>query len=143
MKESRGGHWGEEQGEKKMLNSPNKMLFLTATWINKCYNPKHNESDTCAAITKPLTTIREGVQISASGNADADQSGPDFFQFHFNRYRLKRNRQRVKLLHRANYRHHQFLTLSVSVYQRIVIVSHATLLTKIMLGNVCVKKSQA
>ena len=59
--------------------------------------------------------LREGVQISASGHADADQSGPDFFRFRFNRYRfyryrLKRNRQRVKLLHRANYRHHQFLT---------------------------------
>lgn len=30
----------------------------------------------------------------------------------------------------------------VSVYQRIVIVSHATLLTKIMLGNVYVNKSE-
>lgn len=32
--------------------------------------------------------------------------------------------------------------ISVSVYQRIVIVSHTTLLTKIMLGNVYVNKSE-
>ena len=48
----------------------------------------------------------QGVQISASSHADAGQSGGDFFRFHLhcvcNRYRLRRNRQRVKLLHRAN-----------------------------------------
>ena len=33
--------------------------------------------------------------------------------------------------------------ISVNVYQRIVIVSHATLLTKVMLGNVYVNKSEA
>ena len=56
------------------------------------------------------TYLREGVQISGHTDADADQSGPDFFRFRFNRYRfyryrLKWNRQRVKPLHRANYRH--------------------------------------
>ena len=66
-------------------------------------------------LVKSFSRLREGVQISGHTDADADQSGPDFFRFRFNRYRfyryrLKRNRQRVKLLHRANYRHHQFLT---------------------------------
>ena len=33
-----------------------KCSFFTQPPINKLYNPKHNESDTCASITKPLTT---------------------------------------------------------------------------------------
>ncbi|XP_074610088.1 uncharacterized protein LOC141864258 isoform X1 [Acropora palmata] len=64
----------------------------------------------CVELSVLGFLVREGVQISGHTDADADQSGPDFFRFRFNRYRLKRNRQRVKLLHRANYRHHQFLT---------------------------------
>ena len=92
-----------------------------------------------------IMSLREGVQISASGHADADQSGPDFFRFRFNRYRLKRNRQRVKLLHRANYRHHQFLTyicqrLSKDCNRQ---SRYVTDKIKIMLGNVYVNKSEA
>ena len=33
------------------------------------------------------TLLREGVQISGHTDANADQSGPDFFRFRFNRYR--------------------------------------------------------
>ena len=47
---------GGGRGKKAKLYNI-KILFLTATWINKWYNPKHNESDTCPALTKPLTTI--------------------------------------------------------------------------------------
>ena len=101
-------------------------------------------------ISKPSNALptsfrfREGVQISGHTDADADQSGPHFFRFHLNRYRLKWNRQWVKLLHRANYRHHQFLTyicqhLSKDCNRQ----SRYVLLTKIMLGDVYVNKSEA
>lgn len=36
---------GRGRGKKAKLYNI-KILFLTATWINKWYNPKHNESDT-------------------------------------------------------------------------------------------------
>ena len=50
-----GGGGGE--GEGKTLNAPHKTLLLPVTPINKLYNPKHEESDICANMTKPVTTI--------------------------------------------------------------------------------------
>lgn len=56
-------HWkveGERRGGKggdKPLNPPHKMLILPATPINKLDDPRYKESDPCARITKPLTTI--------------------------------------------------------------------------------------
>ena len=54
------GKWWKVEGVKggeKPLNTPHTMLLLPATPTNKLYNPKHMESDACASIPKPLTTI--------------------------------------------------------------------------------------
>ena len=48
---------GRKEGGEKPLNAPYKMLLLLATPLNKPYNPKHKESDACACMTKPLTTM--------------------------------------------------------------------------------------
>ena len=45
---------------------------------------------------------RERVQISASGHADADQSGADFFRFRFQSVPIETESAPFKILHRAN-----------------------------------------
>ena len=51
--------------------------------------------------------LRERVQISASGHADADQSGADFFRFRFQSVPIlsvpiETESAPFKILHRAN-----------------------------------------
>ena len=83
--------------------------------------------------------FREGVQISTSGHADADQSGPDSVSIgtYWNGIGNRSNffiRPITDVI--------DSWLISASVYQRLVIISQATLLTKIMLGNVYVNKSE-
>ena len=47
----------EKRGYEKALNAPHTMLLLPATPIHKLYNHMHVESNACASISKPLTTL--------------------------------------------------------------------------------------
>ena len=54
-----------------------------------------------------IQSLRERVQISASGHADADQSGADFFRFRFQSVPIlsvpiETESAPFKILHRAN-----------------------------------------
>ena len=47
----------ESGGEGGLLNTQYKVLLLPTTPINKLYNPKDKEPDSCSSIRKPLTTV--------------------------------------------------------------------------------------
>jgi len=51
-----GKYKGKGRDVKKVLHAPHTVLLLSATPIHNLYNPKHEGSDTCASITKPVTT---------------------------------------------------------------------------------------
>ena len=58
-------------------------------------------------VLRSVKRIRERVQISASGHADADQSGADFFRFRFQSVPIlsvpiETESAPFKILHRAN-----------------------------------------
>ena len=86
--------------------------------------------------------IREHVQIAALGHANADQLGANFFQFHFQSVPILSVPNETELATGQNSSLGQLTEvikswlISVSVYQRVEIVGHTMLLTKIILGNV-------
>jgi len=53
-----GGREGKQRDRKKTTrHSTQNASSCFTNKINKLYNPKHDESYTCASITRPLTTI--------------------------------------------------------------------------------------
>ena len=66
-----------------------------------------DENAHCFEEEEEVPLFRERVQISASGHADADQSGADFFRFRFQSVPIlsvpiETESAPFKILHRAN-----------------------------------------
>ena len=92
----------------------------------------------CFTILDVRSLIRECVQISASGHADAGQSGTNFFRFCFQSVPILSGLNETESETGQNSLSGQLTEvtkswlISVSLCQRVEIVSHTALLTKII-----------
>ena len=115
-----------------LVNIPFSNSLGSNTWGDKMA-----DWHSCFTIVD-RSLIRERVQISASGHADADQSGANFFRFCFQSVPILSVPNETESATGQNSLSGQFTEvikswlISVSLCQRVEIVGHAALLTKII-----------